>query len=98
MVVVLPNREHPYTRSFASGVELTIVGLADRAALDQIEGINVRDHVVWVDPEDGTPCFHAMLEVSAGKSVGDYASNYQLRMPTLETVCDPTIVDPCKVG
>jgi hypothetical protein len=90
---VIINRNQPESKTIMTGEEFEIIGLGSFSFVDQLEALNAKNWIVWMEDSDRGNR-HGLMEVESNRNVEDAKASYRIHLLIQSDVCDPTIVDP----
>lgn len=87
------DRTQPENKTLLTGEEIQIAGLASLSFVDQLEALNAKNWILWLEDSDRGNR-HGLMEVASTHIAEDAKPGYRLHLMIQPDVCDPTIVDP----
>ncbi len=75
------------------GEDYEISGLADSVLIDRLEGLNVKNRILWIEDEEEGHKAHALMEVQGNRTVETSQHSYVVRLFLRENVCESLLVD-----
>jgi hypothetical protein len=89
IVTPLPPRSFPHLKLLSADMEYLATGIMSRVMFDSLEGVIVKNRIVWVTLDDGMS-FHALAELAASHDCFNLGETIVVE----SYLCDPNIVDP----
>lgn len=90
---VIINRNQPESKTIMTGEEFGIAGLGQFSFVDQLEALNAKNWIVWMEDSDRGNR-HGLMEVESNRNVEDAKASYRIHLMIQSNVCDPSIADP----